>query len=224
MHRQAGAADGDVGAGSLDLSGADRDGVLLVGHLGPLAARRQLAQEDDRVVVADGRLQQPLGVVGVARRDHLDQGHVHEQRVHGLAVVGAGGEAAAVLGHEDDRDLRLAAEHVAHAAGLVGDLVHGQIEERPEHEVDHRPQPGHRRAHAHAGHRQLRDRRVHHPPGPELAVQAPRAGEHPQPDVLADEQDALIGPHLLSERLSDRGYVGLLRHGNCLIPTPTGPP
>ena len=62
--------------------------------------------------------------------------------------------------------------------------------------------------------RRLGERRVDHPPGPELLLEALRdlEGAAVDADVLADHEDALVAPHLEPEPVGDRLEVGELGH------------
>ena len=77
------------------------------------------------------------------------------------------------------------------------------------------------RAHAHdrgagaaADDRGLGERRVDHAPRAELLLEAERdlEGAAVHADVLADDEDALVAPHLLAETVGDRLEVGQLGH------------
>ena len=160
----------------------------------------------DRVVVADGRLEQALGVG--RRRGHGDQqpGHVQEEGLEAVRVRGPELVAGA-LGHaHDERDADLAAEHVADVSGVVDDLVERQQREVDRHELDDGAQPGHGRADAHADDRVLGDRRVAHALLAELLEQpgGHLEGAVEDADVLAHEHDALVAQHLLAQRLVER--------------------
>ena len=76
---------------------AERDGVLAVGDVAADAAVHLLVlEEEDRVVVADRRPEQALGVVR-RRRDHdLQARDVGEERLDRLGVVQRAVDAAAV--------------------------------------------------------------------------------------------------------------------------------
>ena len=81
------ADDGHVGALAADGGLAEVDEVLVVlGDLAALAVEVLVLDEDDRVVVADGRLEQALGVG--RRRGHGDQqaGHVQEEGLEAVRV------------------------------------------------------------------------------------------------------------------------------------------
>ena len=60
-------------AGPFDLRLADRhDEVRIVGHVEAVAIEQLVFQHDDRIGVADGRLEQPLGVGRRIGRHHLE--------------------------------------------------------------------------------------------------------------------------------------------------------
>ena len=77
------------------------------------------------------------------------------------------------------------------------------------------------RAHAHqrgagaaADDRGLGERRIDHPPRPELLLESERDLERAavDADVLADHEDALVAAHLLAEPVGDRLEVRALGH------------
>jgi hypothetical protein len=180
--------------------------VLVLGHLAALAVEVLVLDEDDRVVVADRRLQQTLGVG--RRRGHGDEqaGHVEEERLEAVRVGGAELVAGALRHADDERYGDLAAEHVADVRGVVDDLVVGEQREVDRHQLDDRAQAGHRRADAHADDGVLGDRRVAHALLAELLEQAggDLEGAVEDADVLAHEHDPLVAEHLLAQRLVER--------------------
>jgi hypothetical protein len=168
--------------------------VLVVGDLAALAVEVLVLDEDDRVVVADRRLEQALGVRG-GRRDRDEQaGHVEEQRLPRVRVRRAELVAGALRHAHDERHADLAAEHVVDVRGVVDDLVHRQQREVDRHELDDRAQAEHRRADAHADDRVLGDRRVADALLAELLEQAggDLEGAVEDADVLAHQEDVLV--------------------------------
>ena len=80
---------GDVGALAADDGLAERDQeVGILRHLALDGVERLRLDEDDRVVVADGRLQEALGIGGCRGPHDLEPGHVVEVRLHALRVLG----------------------------------------------------------------------------------------------------------------------------------------
>ena len=79
--------------------------------------------EHHRVVVADSLGQQPLGVVGIAGRGHLDPRYRDQQRIQDGGVLRTGAGAGADHGSDGHRRGRPAAEHVAEFGNLVHELV-----------------------------------------------------------------------------------------------------
>ncbi len=158
-----------------------------------------MLQEDDRVRVADGGLEQALGVGRVIGRDHLQAGHVGVPGRIVLAVLGGHAGGRAVGAAEHDRALDLAAGHVERLAGRVDQLVHRLHGEVPGHELHDRLQPGHGRAHRHAGEAVLGDRGVDHAAVAELFQQAAAdlVGALVLGDFLAHQEHVLVAAHLL---------------------------
>ncbi len=180
--------------------------VLPVGHLAPLAVERLVLDEDHGVLVADRGLQQALGVGGGGGGGDEQPGHVHEERLQAVGVRGPQLVARA-LGHaHHQRHAGLPAEHVVDVGGVVDDLVEREQREVDRHQLDHRAQPDHRGADAHADDRVLGDRGVAHAPLAELLQQAggdlEGAAEHA--DVLAHQHHALVARELLAQRGVER--------------------
>ena len=177
--------------------------VRLIGDFALHRVGPFVLQEDHRVVVPDRRLQQALAVRRGVGRDHLQTGHVVEPRLQGLAVLRRLA-AARADGHPDDqRHVHLAAEHIAHFCRHIHDLVHGQGDPVAEHDLHHRPKPGSRRAHAHAGEGGLGDGGVDHPVKAEFLGQSQGNAEGVALDavVTAHDDHPAVPGHLLEEGL-----------------------
>ena len=189
-HHRARRDDRHVLARALHVGDAERDQELAVGHLALHRVVHLVLDEDDRVVVADRRLQQALRVGRRRRQDDLEARHVRDPRLQRLAVLRGGASRRAERRAQRQRHLQLAARHVVRLRRLVRELVHDEREEVAEHDVDHRPQAGHRRADAEPGDPGLGDRRVEDALGAELLDEA---GQHLERvpglgDVLADDE------------------------------------
>ena len=104
------------------------------------------------------------------------------------------------------RHAALLVRDVPELRGLVDEAVHRQAHEVAEHHLEHRTQAGDRGAVRGAGERELGDRRVEHPLGPEPLQQIGGHLEHPagRGDVLAEEHDGGVALELLGERVADR--------------------
>mmetsp|Transcript_1363 Transcript_1363/g.3497 ORF Transcript_1363/g.3497 Transcript_1363/m.3497 type:complete len:405 (-) Transcript_1363:77-1291(-) len=127
--------EGDVRALALDLGLADVEDVVLA--LGLVAERKGDAveefvlEEDDGVRVADGGLEETLGVLGVPGRDDLEARALREPRRVALRVLGRGPGGRAVGSSEDHGHGHVAVGHVGLLGRRVDDLVdglHGEVE------------------------------------------------------------------------------------------------
>ncbi len=174
-HADAIGDDGDVLALAVDARLADRHGeVVELRHRERLSVKNLVFEEDHRVRIADGALEQALGVGRHVGRDHLEARHV---RVPGGVSPGCAGRRRGPprrWAPEDDRAAHLSAGHVERLGGRVDDLVdrlHGEVEG---HELDDRPQARERGADAEAREAVLGDRRVDDPLRAELLQQALR--------------------------------------------------
>ena len=113
---------------------------------------------------------------------------------------------------DDDRHRRAGAVELLRRDG--DEVVPGAGDEVGELHLGDRAHAHQRRAGAAADDRGLGERRVDHPPRPELLLEALRDLERAavDADVLADHEDALVAPHLLPEPVRDRLEVGQLGH------------
>ena len=138
-HRQVG-EHGESVAGPADRGPADRQAVVEVVDraVAGRVVEVDVLEHDDRVLAAQGAVHQPHVVEGRGRCDDppARRGGEDAGRVHGVlgAVSGAHGDLAA----QHQRDVAVAAEHVAGLADLVEQLVGGDPHEVGVHELDHR--------------------------------------------------------------------------------------
>ena len=112
------------------------------------------------VRTANGGGHEPDDVGRRGRRRDLQPGDGQRPVLHRLGVLRAEAEAAAVRGPHHQRDGDLAPGHVAHLRDLIGQVVPAAGEEVGEHDLRHRAQAGHRRAHGRAQDGLLGDRGV----------------------------------------------------------------
>ena len=95
--------DGDVGALAADLGLADRHDIVLdLRHIELDAVHHLVLEEDDGVGIADGGLQQALGIGGVIGGDDLQAGDVGVPGGIVLAVLGTHAAGGAVRPAEHD--------------------------------------------------------------------------------------------------------------------------
>ena len=123
----------------LDIGLAQGDDVLLVRDRALGHVEQLVLDEDDRVVVADGGLEQAAGVVGSRGHDHLEPGDVVEERLQALGVLGGKPVAGTPLGAQHHGDLALPAGDELVFGRLVDDLVHDQHGEIDEEDFDDGP-------------------------------------------------------------------------------------
>ena len=109
---------------ALDIGHSVGDDIILFGHVSLNPVEHLVLDEHNRVVVADGSLEQSLGIVGSAGHDDIDAGKVGPQRLETLGVVGSDAPPRASLGPDHHGHGSLAAKHEAVLGPLVGDLVH----------------------------------------------------------------------------------------------------
>ena len=156
---------------------------------------------DDGIVVADGRLQQTLGVVGRGRLYDLQPRHMREPRLRILGVVRAAAKSTAGRAAKDDGHRR--APSIARFRRVVHDLIERAHDEVGELEFDDRTQPFDRRGAGGADEAALRNRRIDDALGSEFVEKAARdlerSAEHR--DVLAEQDDVAVAAHLVPQGL-----------------------
>src|SRR5438552_12192710 len=212
--------DGDVGALAPHDRLAEGNGeVRVLRHLALHVVEGLGLDEDDRIVVADGRLQQALGVHRRGGAHDLQPRHVVEVHLHRLRVLRGELVRGAARPADHDRHVVLAARHVVQLRGRVDDLVQGEQREVEGHHLDHGTQPHHGRADADAGEARLRDRRVDDPLGPELLEQTlgDLVGALVEADLLADDEDVGIALELLPQREVQGLAIRHHRHSGALL-------
>ena len=96
----------------------------------------------------------------VRRRDHLQAGHVGEERLEAFAVVFGGADAAEAGHPQGDGHRHGAAAAVVHPGDLADDLVDRRVGEAVELDLGDGVEPGHRQAHGHAEDAGFRQRGV----------------------------------------------------------------
>ena len=178
---------------------AEGDGGLAGRHLLGLVEQADVEEKQHRVVVADRRLEQPLGISRGTRHHHLEAGAMDEPGLVVVVVLGADTPAGASHRQRHEREGELPAGHVAQLAGAVDQLVHGIAEERGEEQVDDRAQAGAGGAGRGAGDDALGKRRVAHAAGAELLHQIMALGR----DALAENENAVVAAHFLDEGGAD---------------------
>jgi hypothetical protein len=175
-------------------------------NLAALLVDDEVLYDQDRVVIADGRLQQPLRVGWVCGRDDLQSGSSGGPALEALGMLRCELVAGAVGRSDDQWAAHLATEHGADLGCVIDDLVHRDEQEVEGHDLDHRALAEHRGADPRADKALLGDRAVAHAVGPELVEQAggDLVGAAEDADLLAHDEDALIARELLAQRQADR--------------------
>src|SRR2546429_212408 len=109
-----------------------------------------------------------------------------------------------------DRHTDLPSGHVADLRRIVHDLIHRKDREVKGHHLDDGVESGHGGADRQAGKSQFGDRRIYDAPRAEL-FQEPLAdleGALIIGDILADQEDLLVAPHLFPQSLVERFPIG----------------
>src|SRR5215469_15356774 len=95
--------------------------------------------------------------------DDLESGHLREESPGPIRVMSSRGYGITDRRADDDRDIGLAAEHVATLGRLVGDLIHRGIEEVRRPSLNHRSHAGQGGTNGSTEKPGLADRRVTNP-------------------------------------------------------------
>ena len=194
--------DGDVAALTLDVALSDGDEVLAVGDFTLCGVEGLVLKEDDRIGVADGRLEEPLGICGRRRRKADEARDVGILRLEALAVLG--GECAASAGGtaQDDGAGELSRGHLVGLGGRVDDGVEREDGEVVGHHLDDGAETGEGGADGDGHEAELCDGGVDDPLFAE-------AGEH----ALRDLVGAIILGDLFAEEIDAGVAFHLFRHG-----------
>jgi hypothetical protein len=193
-----------------DLGAPELRGWDLTGQLALEVEQPLVLEVEDRIGIADRGPQQRVRVDRRRRHRDLEARHIEEPVLDRLGMLRAEPRPGPV-GHADrDRHADLPAGHVAVLGQLVGDLVEADAGEVGEHDLGQRAQPLDRGADRRADDRLLGDRRVEHPPCAEALVEAVGGLERTAggADVLADDEDVLVGLELVCHRAGDGLLVG----------------
>ena len=184
--------------------------LVVVAVEGPVVDALGL-QKDDRVAALDGRDQQPLGVVRVARHQRAQPADMREQRLRALAVRLPAVDAAAARHADHHRRGEVARRAVAQPRGLGDDLVRRGVEVVGELDLHHRLQAVGGHADRGADDAAFGDRRIEHAVLAVLGLQAFGAAEHAAEvaHVLAEDDDVVVAV----EHHVHRGTQGL-DHGH----------
>ena len=195
-----------VGPGAHDVRPAELDAARLVDELALLVEQVLVLEEEHRVGVLDRRAQQPVRVGRRRRHRDLQPGTFRNQFSTAWECWAPKPAPAPLPRRMVTGQRHLAAGHVAVLGQLVGDPVEADAREVGEHDLGDRAQPADRRPDRRADDRLLGDRRVHDPARPEALVQPlghlERAAR--RADVLAEQEDAVVGLHGVAHRRDDR--------------------
>ena len=152
-------------------------GFVRVAVEGPVVDALGL-EKDDRVVVFDGRDQQALRVVGIARHHHFHAADVREDGLGTLRVRLPAADAAAARRADHDGRGEIAGAAITDARQLARDLVHGRVDVVGELDFGDGLQAVHRHADGRGDDAAFGDRRVEHAMFAVLSLQAVGDAEH----------------------------------------------
>src|SRR5690606_2841957 len=136
--------DGEISAFALYFGGAERNEILLLRNFALVAVENGIFEEEDRIVVPDGGLEQTLDVIRGGGHDDLHAGVIGEDIFRSVGVRGANIGATIGRTANDNGAVDETAGHVTDVGGVVQNLVEGDGVERPEHEFHHGTDAEHR--------------------------------------------------------------------------------
>src|SRR5437764_6092058 len=202
-----------VAAFAVDARLAERCRVALLRDLALDPPVKVLVLEvEDGARVLDRADQEALRVLRRRRADAFQARDVRERRLGVLGVERPAREAAARREADDHRHRSSGAPTLLR--GDRDELVPGARDEVGELHLRDRAEPHDRSAGAAADDGGLGERCIDDAPRPELLLEAERdlEGAAVDADVLADEEHALVAPHLRAETVRDRLEIGQLWH------------
>ena len=183
---------------------ADRNGVVAVGNfLFNAAIKIFVLEEDAGIVVANGGLDESLGVVGRRWANDLEAWRVDEVGLWILRVERAAVNVAAAWSAKNDWSGRTPA--IVRLGEHVGDLVEGTADEVHELEFSNRAHACKRSSERRANDGHFRDRRIDDALGPKVIDEAFGNFERAavDTDVLADAKDGGIALHFFPDALAN---------------------
>ena len=212
------ADDRAIGTLTADVRLANRHEVLPLGNLALVAVHLLGFHDEDRILVADGALEQALGIVRRERGHDLQARHAGVEALVSLAVCGGELTRLAVRSAEHDGATELATAHLQHLAGVVDDLVAGEDGEVPGHELDDRTEAIHGGTDGDGAEAELADRSVDHAVRPELIEHAfgRLIGAIVFSHFFAQEEHPVVPAHFFAHGLTD-GLAELNRTHAALV-------
>ncbi len=194
---------------------ADRQHMVVqLGDLEIAAIDQLVFEKHDRVLTADGSLEQALRIRRIVWSNDDQARNAGVPRPVVLAVLRPDAAGRAIGPAEDHRTAHLPARHVIGLGCGVDDMVdrlHGEVER---HELDDRAQAAHRCAGPDAGKTVFGDRRIDDALGAEFFEQALRdfVGALIFRHFLAHHEDALVQTHFFGHGVAQGLANGQLDH------------
>ena len=163
-------------------------------------------QEKDRVIVADGGLEQPLCVLDRPGRDDLQSGRGEKEALRVLRVEQPAVDAGPGRQPDHHGDARAPAVAIAEGGSGVDDLIEAAGDEVGELHLRDGAKPEDGRSDGSADDERLGDRCVDDSGGAVFLEKTTRRAEGPaEPsDILSEDEHGRVPFHLLVEGLADR--------------------
>src|SRR5439155_13094779 len=208
---------GDVRTFPLHIGGTKRNReIRIVRHVAlHRAIRRFVLEEDDRIRVAHRRAQHAGDVAGCGRDHDFQTRNMGVEGLHRLRVIERAVHTGAPGHADDERYAERVVRPVAHARGLVDDLLEGWRAEVGELDLGHWTEAADGRADGDPDDRCLGQWRIDDARRTELREEAfghakdTAALRH----VFAENDVALVTPELAAQRLADGLHVRHFGHG-----------
>src|SRR5579871_4250916 len=131
----------------------------------------RMLEDENRIRLLERCQQHPPGVSHCGRCQYTDAGNVGVPALQTMGMLGRHLSPTAAGHAHHQRDVELAARHVAERRRVVYDLIEREKTEVDRHHLDYRPHTTERGADAGAHEGRFRERRIAYPLGPELIKQ-----------------------------------------------------
>ena len=144
--------NGQFVAAELYICDADRDRVFLLRYVATNETVGTLVfQKYCGIVVADGALEQALGIIRRRGRDDFEAGRMAEEGLGALGVVEPTADPSTLRGPQHERYVQLSCGAVSHTGRLANDLVYRGPNEVGELDLGNGPHPVHCSAEGNSG-------------------------------------------------------------------------
>ena len=171
-----------------------------------------MLEKDHRIVIANGSLDKPLGVIGRRRANDFQTRVMHEPHLWVLGMKWSTMNVATAGPAQNQ--WRRRAPQIVRLGHHVADLVKSAADEIHELEFGHRAHAGERGSEGRADYGGLRNRRVDYAfwPKPVNKTFGDLERAAINTDIFAETKNGWVALHLLPDALANRFEIGKLGH------------